>query len=286
MQEVNFEVKQESLAIIQNTTIDANFDECKAALSQMMQPYQTLIVSEDGIADAKNDRARIRKVAGRIDDMRKAVKKAYNEPLSAFEGKCKELVSICDSGSANLDRQIKAFEERQKQEKLARLQQFYDGYNAPEEKQFCPWETVVNPKWGNKGFTEDDAKAEIVTALAKTREDIELIRRMDAQDVPYLLDYYKGNLDVREVMRKATEIKARREAEEQRKRNEAKREIPIEAPENEPNGYDMLKSAAKNAVQQAEPMQALDFRVWVTKTQMMALRKFLEDNKIRYGKVD
>jgi CRISPR/Cas system-associated endoribonuclease Cas2 len=84
LSEVSFEVKQDVLAKIQNSVIEANFDECKAALTEMIQPYASLIVTEDGLAAAKADRAKIRKVEAHIGDMRIDIKKAYMKPYDEF----------------------------------------------------------------------------------------------------------------------------------------------------------------------------------------------------------
>ena len=118
MREISFEVKQDGLSLIQHTQIEANFDEVKAALTEMVEPYKTMVVTEDGIAAAKADRAKLRKIATRIEEVRKTVKKAYQEPLTAFENKCKELVSVITDGSDNLDKQVKQYEEKTADEKI------------------------------------------------------------------------------------------------------------------------------------------------------------------------
>lgn len=309
MREVSFEVKQDALAVIKNTVIEANFDECKAALTEMMEPYKTLVVTEDGVANAKSDRARIRKVASGIDEMRKTVKRAYTEPLKAFEDRCKELIAVCDEGSNNLDEQVKAFEKREADAKIARLRQYYDECDAGAlvgevEHDFCPWEAVFNPKWANKGFPEDDAKGEIINALLKTREDIETIRTLDERDVPYLLDFYKNNRDIGAVIRKANELKQRREAEELRRaaakqaeeqRRAMERQAAEQRRETEMRRAEMAEQLRATKERQEideakviaadEAMQTVDFRVTVTKKQLDALGHFMRTNGIKYGPV-
>lgn len=301
MGEVSFEVKQDALAVIKNTVIEANFDECKAALTEMMEPYKKLVVTEDGIANAKNDRARIRKVASGIDEMRKTVKRAYTEPLKAFEDRCKELIAVCDEGSNNLDDQVKAFEKREADKKIEKIKSHYDFAPYAREKEFCPWESIFNPKWANKGYSIDDAKGEIAAALLKTREDIETIHTLDGRDVPYLLDFYKGNRDIGVVIRKANDLKQRREAEEQRKA--AKQAAEIAEQMRKVAGQTPAKPQHNGAVDAAvhmaqavdlvthitqpaqEETQAVDFRVWTTKKQLDALGHFMRANGIKYGPV-
>ncbi len=293
MQEVAFEVKQEALAVIRNTVIEANFDEVKAALTEMIAPYKTMAVTADGIAAAKSDRARIRKVANGIDEMRKTVGREYKKPLAEFEAKCKELVSICDEGAGNLDGQIKAYEDAEAQSKIDAIRAVYDEGDA-EVREFCPWERVYNEKWRNKGFSFDDAKDSVLAEFKKTREDLATIRAMDAQDVPALLLEYKRTRDLAVVVRMSVSLKQAHE--EQKKREAAERQsaeaILTEHMEERAEISKEIESAAEaNEVVWAGPakkadFKVIDFRVWATQEQLMALKGFLRANGIKYGRVD
>lgn len=297
MPEVEFEVKQDALLVIRNTVIEANFEEVKAALTEMIAPYQSMIVTEDGIAAAKTDRARIRKVANGIEDMRKTVGREYKKPLSDFEAKCKELVAICDDGAGNLDGQIKAYEEREKQEKFAKLRADYDDHANEEIQTYCPWERIFNEKWGNKGYDLEKCREEIGEAIAGTVNDLETIRSTGGQDVPYLLDVYKQTRDLGAVMRKASELKARREAEEKRKaeldaalraakENKAPRVFDAADPDAfakaKPGDVISFDGAAKSA---EDEIVTVDFRVECSKRQLASLKGFLRANGIKYGRV-
>ena len=285
MSEVNFEIKQESLAVVQNTVIEANFDEVKAALTEMVAPYKSLIVSEDGIASAKNDRARIRKVASRVDEMRKVVKKAYSEPLAVFEARCKELVAICNEGSDNLDVQIKNFEQKEADEKIASLRAEYDAYAGDEAKEFLPWERLVNPKWENKGYKAEDAKQEIYNALSRTERDLAAIRSMGGDNVAYLLDTYRNTLDISEVIRKNTEINARKAIEEQRRREAEERRAAAEAEAQRRKAMEVQEEAPAPVVEapaEDEKLYTVSFAVTCTKTQLAALGQYMKSNGIQY----
>lgn len=289
--EVNFEVAQEALAVVRNTEITANFDECRAALTEMIAPYTSVIVTEDGIAEAKKDRAKIRKVADRVDEMRKTVKKAYTEPLAAFEAKCKELVAICKEGSDNLDAQVKAFEQREADEKLAKLREEYERYGSGEARDYCPWERIVNPKWANKGFSFETAVGEIHYALDETADSLLSIRTMGGEDTAYLLDYYKDSHNIGRVMRKAGELKEAREREERRRVEEAARRPRIEEErrrrEEEAARAHTSESWAEpeeSAEPESEELLTVSFRVECTRAQLSALAAFLRANGIRYGR--
>lgn len=296
MSEVSFIVDQAGLDVIRNTHINANFNECKAALAEMIAPYKNLIVSEDAIAEAKNDRAKIRKVAQRIDDVRKTVKKVYTEPLALFEADCKELTEICMEGVNNLDAQVKAVEQAEKDAKIAELRAFYDAAESDEAKDYCPWESICNPKWGNKGFVISQAQSEISDALEKTERDLESIRTMGGEDVPYLLDCYRQTRDIGVVIRKSAELKTAREREAQRKREAEERqrerdaartaaEAEKETARAEPKRETEYAPAVTTELEQ-DDLVTVDFRVVCTKTQLAMLGRYMRENGIKYGKTE
>ena len=151
MAELVFDIDNTSLETVRQLVINANFDEMEAALKEMIAPYANMVVTEDTMSQAKADRAKINKVSASIDDRRKMVKKIYSEPLKAFEEKCKRLTAVCDSGSHNLDVQIKEYEARSKAEKLRSLQDYFDAHEKhfPE---FSVFEQCVNAKWTNATY--------------------------------------------------------------------------------------------------------------------------------------
>lgn len=279
---IEFNVSQEALAVVRNTVIEANFAECEAALTEMMTPYMTMVVTEDGIAAAKNDRASIRKVAGRIDEMRKTVKKAYTEPLKEFEDKCKALVAICDDGAANLDGQIKAFEDAEKQAKIDEIREAYAGMVDEEIESFLPWGAVNNPKWGNKAYAVETAVGEIRLSVENTRNDIATIREMGGDDTPYLLDVYRQTRNLSTVVRKASELKTMRQREELRAQEEAER--AKRAVERFDQAINVAQAPVIEAEIEDDPLVTVSFKVTCTKAQLTALGDYMKRSGIKYGR--
>lgn len=287
MSEVNFVVDQAALDLVENTKIRANFAECKEALADMIAPYTKMVVTEDGISAAKADRAKIRKVATRIDDTRKAVKKAYSAPLAAFEAECKELIAICEEGSNNLDRQVREFEDRERQEKIAAIRKTYEELADEEVRPYISWERVENPKWGNKGYAIEDAQEDVRKAIDDTRKDLEAIRAFGGENTTYLLDFYRQTHDLRAVTQKNLDLVAAKEAEQRRREQEeaARREAEI-----------MRKSVRTETIAEedrmeeevgeeaSEPLLTVDFRVWATREQLTELGQYMKANGIKYGR--
>lgn len=313
MAEILFEVKPDALAVIRNVSIDSNYEEVRLALTEMMEPYRTMAVTEADITGAKADRARINKVSKNISDVRKAVEAEYNRPMADFKEKCKTLETICSEASGNIDRQVKAFEQREKDEKFARLRTYYEGLDFAEEREYLLWDDIINPRWGNKGYSEADAQADIMGALERTRRDLETVREMEQRDVPFLLEFYRGCRDIGAVIRKANDLKKRRESEAQRRREEEERKrfeavrdavqrrieedcekieggAVVEA--SDPDAFakakpgDVVRFGGEDCAESGdEPVHALDFRVWVTAKQRDALAAWLKKNGIRFGRV-
>ena len=243
MAEITFVIDQTALDTVKNTKLTANFDEMEAALTESIAPYEKLIVSEDAITEAKNDRARINKTKGNIDSYRKLVKGIYTEPLKQFEEKCKALCAICDRGLQNIDHQLADFEERRKEEKKSCLE---DYFQTVSEKMAYPeylsFEDVLHPKWENKGTSLDECKKYIDERTAKVDIEVKAIRNLHSEWETALLNEYQKSLDFFAVVtlneqltqkaqqeaerkRKQQEEQARREAELERQRQEAERTI-------------------------------------------------------------
>jgi len=284
------------LSAIRGQVIEANFKEVREWLDENLAPYRTMTVTEDMISTAKTYRANIRKVKDRIDFSRKEAKNAALAAYAEFEQKCKTLTGLCDEAALSLDTQIKAFEDADKEAKAAELKAVYDAGDA-EAREYLAWEYLFNPKWLNKGFALDAAKAEVEVALERTANDLATIRGMGGENTAYLLDIYRRTHDLGTTIRKNAELIAAKQAEEQRRR-EAEERAKIEAAQRA-NDEAAAKSTVVYAAQDAsfaepepepEPekpaVHEVDFRIWATKEQLTALKAFLLKNGIRYGRVE
>ena len=62
------------------TTIDFNFEALKLGLSQSLAKYDGLVVTEDDIKGAKDDRAKLNKLREALEAKRKEVKRECMAP--------------------------------------------------------------------------------------------------------------------------------------------------------------------------------------------------------------
>lgn len=304
MSEFSFEVNQAALDIVRSVDVTANFAECQAALTEMMAPYKTLVVTEGDLPQAKADRARIRRVATRIDEARKEVKRVYTAPLKQFEDKCKELTAICAEADSNIDTQVKAFEQARKAEKVGRLRAYF-AENVGDAQDYMTFEAIFNPRWENTTYTEDAARADILREISSCMTGVNAIRTLNSPFETTLLDLYRENHDLAACMTKHEQLTRLREMEEKRRAEQEAKAAQQRAAE-QMAAHDKLaateKAAAEIAEQSkvsyqeietpeplvpdvAEPVYVVDIRVYVTQNQSAALKAFFKEHGIKYGRV-
>lgn len=84
---------------------------------QTAAKYANLVITEADLPEMKTIRADLNKIIKGLEDSRKSVKSKYNEPLSEFEAKIKDVTSILSDAVAKIDNQTAVFEENRKAEK-------------------------------------------------------------------------------------------------------------------------------------------------------------------------
>lgn len=283
MAELNFIVDQTALATVKNTVINANFDEMKEALTEFAKPYKSVIVSEDAIGIAKADRARIRAVSKHIDDYRKMIKNVYSEPLKAFEAKCKELTGICDEASSNIDTQVKAYEERRKEEKLFLLHEYFEGVQKTmSHGEYITWEQVENPKWGNVTYSMDMARKDIETACSQVDKEVQEVIDLSSEFQLALLDNYKKTHDIFGTFQMQERLASQKMREEQKQRE-------LEAQYKEQRAQkiaDDIKNQSNPKPQevgtQTDQLFMATVRVVGTATEISSLQSLLRNLKVKH----
>lgn len=276
-------------------SLDFNFEEVKAWLGENLAAYRNMIVTEDGIAAAKSDKTKIRKISSAISEQRIAVKKRYLEPYQVFEANMKELSGMCDEASKNIDDQLKKFEEQRKAQKRAELLDFYQALNAPA---WLTFERIENPRWMNVTFSMDEAHKEITEKVSAINADIESISGFDAEFADDMLLEYRKTLNVSGAIQRGNELRRMKQEREQRRaaQEASERAKSAEREESEHRLAAAEKAArteqeAREHASSDEPeleepqIQVLDFRVHVTQEQKIALRDWLKENKIRVTRV-
>lgn len=264
--------------------ISFNFDELKTELTERLDHYNNLVVTEDAIKEAKTDLANLRKLRDAIDTRRKEVKRQYMEPYNAFEARAKELTALIDAPVAAINNQVKAFENQEKEQKRNEIQAAYDYLVPTDIKEIIPLNRILDPRWLNKSTTMKSIEEAITKIAQRTNVDLTLLETTDPKHTASVMAKYIETLDITTAMNHRDRLIAAEAAFQQREAERANNQPPVrETP----------PVAAQEPVREPAPMPrkeeklhdlSLAFRI--TQSQANALKKFLEDTHIIYTKIN
>ena len=207
--------------------INCDFESVKKRLQERLQDYKGAVFTEESKTFAKAELANLRNEKKEFSDRVKEVKTAYMQPYLDFEGKAKELIALYDEPINLIDDQIKAFEEKRKAEKQAKIADLYQMHAGGLEA-YIPLQKIYNPKWENATMKEKDLVAEISNLAEATRSAIATIRGMQSEAEEKALEIYKENLSLPEAMTYITNYEKQKQEiiareQERRKKEEEER---------------------------------------------------------------
>lgn len=142
--------------------INANFEEVKASLIETMEKYKGIVVTEDGLKDCKATQKDLAKIRNDIDSYRKLIKKEMTAPITEFESKCKELITLVKETETPILEGIAIYDEKRRQEKIDYI---LDNITIAVS------EVGLNEKYAAR-LNVNDIKFTLNTSLKSIREDI------------------------------------------------------------------------------------------------------------------
>lgn len=263
----------------------ANLEALKAELAPKLEQYSSLVVTEDSIKAAKADKANLNKLRTAIEDQRKAAKKQYLEPYTILEAQCKEVVALIDAPIGAIDKQLKAFDEKEKAEKYSELEAFF---STVQRETFIELQDVLNPKWANKTEKIESLKAEIEAGCQKFHDEYEQINKL-YENFPHklaIIDRFKSTKDFSQTMVYAKNLEFEYEKEKRSKEQaetENAQNVP-EAPSAESNTTTLPEGQSGHSVEPEQSQRLIKgrFEVVGTAPQIVALGQYMKANFIRY----
>lgn len=295
---------------IRKQAITTNYPEVKAWVDSVAEQYRTVVVTEDGVQAAKQDRANIRKLQANIDQVRKECRAAALAVSAETEANCKELVATLETAVQNLDTQAKAFETQRKEEKAARLKTYFERENELHNTNtYLTWEGVLDPKWLNATASEDAAEKAIDAIITDTVNGIAAIVTLQSPFEVELLDHYRETHDVTAVLQKNARLLEMKKAQEKREKaareaaeakrlaDETMRQAEQKASESGKSVTETLGELSRPVndlvdedghempLAQEEAMYTVDFRAHGTAAQLNGLRYYMKNNGIRFERV-
>ena len=151
-----------------------NYEDIKNWLITKTKEYKDVVYTPDTITLARQDRATLNKVSSAINDEKKRIKNELLKPYVDFENKCKELMSIVDDASGTIDKQIKEFELKEQEEKKEQIKIIFNSCIG-DLKEIVSLETIFNPRWLNKTYSNKKIQEDINHIVVKTHDDLKII---------------------------------------------------------------------------------------------------------------
>lgn len=252
---MNFELKVQAP---QNKPVVWNFAELRADLTTALADYQSRVYTEDTIAEAKEDRAKLNKLKKAINDERIAREKEYMQPFNEFKAQAKELCDMIDTASSGIGEQLEAFEQKRLAEKTSDIRVLFKDVASNYDMPFITLEKIMNDKWLNKSTSDKAIIEEITERFEKAIKDLEVIRKMPKYAFE-AEESYKTCLDLNTALEEGEKIS----------------NIEVEK----------KKKLLFNAENDSDELFDVAFHCKVTKRQAIALSEFCKENGIVLQKI-
>lgn len=270
-----------------------NFDELKAEITEKAERYKNLVYTDESIKEAKADKAQLNKFVTALENKRKEVKKHCLEPYEEFEKQIKELVSIIKEPVLLINTQVKAYEDKEKADKLEKIKEEFKNIGF---QNFVDFDRIFNQKWLNKSISMRSIIDDMTEIMHNISHDVVTINALPEFSFE-ALEVYKDTLDlaraIQEGQRLADIQKRKEEAkkiEEERQKALKKAEDELEA-EDEPEDLisDQVSISDEDTPEAEEIVEApktwLTFKAYMTVEDARALKEFFESRNIEFGRV-
>lgn len=266
--------------------ISFNYEDLKRELTEKVNVYASMVYTDDQIQAAKADRANLNRLKKALNDERIRQEKDFMQPFNQFKAQVKELCSIIDTATASVDKQVKEFEEQQKQDKLLKIKEYFDGafiYGEAVNKKI-PFEKILDSKWLNASVSMKSIQEAIDAKMEQMAKDLAVIDSLPSYAFE-ARECYMDTLDLARAVSEAhrlqeqAEKKAAWEAEQQKRKEEsaAVHIKPTQVMTNINDPEDIENTAPVEPVRQWIGFQAL-----LSTDEAKALGAWLRGNGIKY----
>lgn len=258
-------------------TIISNLEQVEQwAIAQTQNDRTMVLLTDEDFDNAKERSAQLNKQIKLIEDKRKEIKKAYNQPYEAFEKATKRVTAVLSEARENLWSQVTKAEEERKVVKQSQLRALWENMNKEETiGGYRSFEQIANPKWLNKTVSIEQALCEMQEIYKAQCEDISTIFSLNSEFVLSLVEYYKDGHGIGEVIAYNNRLNAQKQAQIERNGN-----IGIVTQKEE-----VAKEYGKNNEPVEEEKIRMEFYVCCTSEKLKALGAYMRENGIEYGRI-
>lgn len=271
-------VSQEELGFL-----ETNAKNIKEKVLAILPNYSAENYDESNIDVAKADKALLNKSAKALNDKRIELEKNFNAPFEEFKTIIKETTDLIKQASSKIDEVVKDVDNKEKTKRKEIIVKHYEE-NINELKDILPLEKIFEDKWLNKGTFNDKGEFKLVNELQdkinRVRNDLMAIGELHSKYEVELKNDYLNSFDLSRVIAKNTELIKKEEL--LKVQQEESQKVIIEQKEER-----ILEDAGKKVMTYITDDE-LTYTLKITgkRSQLVALKKFLETNEMKYEKVN
>lgn len=280
--------------------IEWNYEELKTEVAEAADSYALSVYTDDTIKQARADRAKLNKFIDALTGKRTEIRKKLLEPDELFGREVKDITGIVQKAIDNIDSQIKDYERRQREEKTAKVRDFYDSNIHEDIMGYLPFERVMKPEYANASTSMKSIKEDILALIQKVDEGLDILNQVDSPYAGEMKEVFLRTYDIGAAMAERNRLEAaeqkRKEYAAEQARIKAERDARIKA-----EAQTIIHAGRRDAGQPSQPapspvsppkvetvedpVNVIDFRVYVTRSQAAALKAFLNSSGIRFEPV-
>ncbi len=232
--------------------------------------------NEDNIDKAKDDKALLNKTSKKLNDDRIALENEFMKPFEEFKTTIKETTDLIKMASINIDEIVKEVENKSKEEKKNIIISFYED-NVKELKDLITFDNLFNEKWLNKTYKIEDIQNEIKDSLSKICNDLSVITTLKSKyEVELKNEYLNNGFQLGLVIKKNSDL-----LEKEKLLSTAKVEEQVEE-----NKIEKMNAEAEKVILNIDnDLMTFKLEITGTESQLIALRKFIDTNNMKYKKI-
>lgn len=278
-----------------------NYEEIKKYALEKAQEYKSIAYTDSDAAAMKKDRADINRFITALENERKNKKKEYMAPYAAFEAQVKDALAPLREASDLIGRGLNEIEEQYRAARKEKMREFYEKYSG-DLRELIPFDKTVKEEYYKRAFTDKKLEQGYIDFFTCIREELKALDELPERFRDKAALKYMESFSLSDALREGKRLEEIEKAmEERRKRQEeerAAREAERMAPEVKHQEAGQIsvtpafeqQTAAQaekpSATEKTEPIMSLCFRAWGTKEQLMALRNYMIEHNIKFGKVE
>ena len=270
-------------------SITFNYEEIRNELESTMKRYETMVYTADQMKEAKADRAALNKLKKALNDERIRLEREYMKPFADFKTKITELVTLIEKPCGLIDKQVKAYEEEQKEKKREEVVKAFEAQRFP---MWLNLEQIFNPSWLNASCSMKTVEGDLAAIRDTISKELVALAQMPSFAFE-ATEVYKQTLNMTAAInegKRLLDIQQRKEEAERLAKEEAARaaaeEEAAKAAELQATAEDISEVQpvpVPDDLEEAKPeAQWIGFKALLTVEQALALRKFFDDNKIQF----